>query len=143
LEDHLPTDLQASVHVTGHDATRWGLYEQNVYDRILLDAPCSSERHVLNDPKALAQWSPSRTRTLAQQAIALLCSALEALRPGGWLLYSTCSISPHENEQVLEKFRLKRPGKWSLLDQATILPDEHTGAGPLFWALLQKETASG
>jgi 16S rRNA C967 or C1407 C5-methylase (RsmB/RsmF family) len=137
IEDHLPPKWRDNITVTGHDATRWGLHEQNVYDRVLLDAPCSSERHVVRSASHLAQWSPGRTRTLAQQALAMLCAALEALKPGGTLLYSTCSISPEENDGTLERFAAKRPGLWRLVERNLTLPDE-AGEGPLFYAVIEK-----
>ena len=138
IEEHLPEPWRANIAVTGHDASRWGLHEQNVYDRVLLDAPCSSERHVVRSAPHLAQWSPGRTRALAQQSLAMLCAALEALKPGGTLLYSTCSISPDENEAVLERFAAKRPGQWTLERQSLTLPDDAEGEGPLFYAVIQK-----
>jgi len=138
VADHLPAAWKANVRVTGFDATRWGLYEQEAYDRILLDAPCSSERHLVHSPAHLAEWSPNRTKTLAQQGLAMLCAALEALRPGGSLLYSTCSISPEENEGLLGRFAAKRPGRFEVAGQTLVLPDAAAGEGPLFWALLKK-----
>ena len=109
IEEHLSPDLRSNLTITGHDATTWGLHEQQAYDRVLLDAPCSSERHLIHNPSYLADWSPGRTRTLARQAMAMLCAGLEALRPGGWLLYSTFSISPEENEVLLERFAGRHP----------------------------------
>jgi len=137
IEDHLPPEWRSNVTVTGHDAAKWGLYEQNVYDKILLDAPCSSERHVLRSPAHLAEWSSGRTRTLARQQLTMLCAALEALKPGGTLVYSTCSISPDENGGVLERFAAKRRGSWTLLEQSLTLPDAD-GEGPLFYAVIRK-----
>jgi 16S rRNA C967 or C1407 C5-methylase (RsmB/RsmF family) len=138
VEEHLPVELRSVVTVTGYDATRWGLHEQGVYDKILLDAPCSSERHLVHSPAHLAQWSPNRTKSLAQQALAMLCAALEALKPGGRLLYSTCSISPEENQDLLERFSSKREGRWVLVEQNLDLPDTADGEGPLFRALIEK-----
>jgi len=138
VAEHLPEEWQACITVTGFDATRWGLYEQSRYDRVLLDAPCSSERHLVHSPQHLAQWSPRRTKVLAQQAVAMLCAALEALKSGGTLVYSTCSISPEENEGVLDRFALKRPRLWTLVDSQLVLPDVAAGEGPLFWARLHK-----
>jgi len=138
VADHLPPECQTNLLVTGYDATRWGLHEKARYDRVLLDAPCSSERHLVRNPGHLAVWSPSRTKTLAQQALAMLCAALEALKPGGRLVYSTCSISPEENEGLLERFAAKRPGLWVLQERNLLLPDEADGQGPLFWAVIEK-----
>lgn len=56
ISEHLPEETAARITVTGHDAAKWCLYEKDAYDRILLDAPCSSERHVLTSPPHLAKW---------------------------------------------------------------------------------------
>ncbi|MEI8093972.1 MAG: SAM-dependent methyltransferase [Spirochaetales bacterium] len=138
VDEHLPPAWRNNLRITGRDATRWGLYEQNCYDRILLDAPCSSERHVVQSPKHLELWTLHRTKSLAQQGLALLCAALEALKPDGVLVYSTCSISPTENEEVLDRFEGKRKGLWKLEELSMESPDTHDGAGPLFWARLRK-----
>ncbi len=149
LKNHLPPEWQESVEVTAHDATKWGLYEQEAYDRILLDAPCSSERHVLNDAKALKIWKPSRPKTLAIQQFAMLAAALEAVKVEGFILYSTCSIEPAENEGVIEKLFTKRAGRFTLGHIAPseaeacrygsiILPDRADGRGPLYFCLIRR-----
>ena len=149
LDKHLPSPWRAVVSITSHDATKWGLYEQQAYDAVLLDAPCSSERHVFNDPKALSAWSPSRPKRLAIQQFAMLAAALEAVRVGGTVLYSTCSVSPAENEDVIEKLQVKRPGRFEEIpcDSAfaeprahghIILPDASGGRGPLYYCLLRR-----
>ncbi|NCC65533.1 MAG: RsmB/NOP family class I SAM-dependent RNA methyltransferase, partial [Spirochaetia bacterium] len=112
ITDHLDEPWRNNIVVTGHDASRWALYEQEAYDKILLDAPCSSERHVISDPKALSLWSASRPKHLAIMQFAMLASALEAVKVGGQILYSTCSINPMENQMVLEKLAKKRPGRF-------------------------------
>lgn len=149
LEEHLPDSFRQPITITSHDATKWGLHEQNAYDAILLDAPCSSERHVLQDPKALSQWSPSRTKHLAVQQFAMLAAALEAVRPGGHILYSTCSIARTENEDVIAKLAHKRSGRYEEVPVAApraeqlghgsiILPDAAEGRGPLYFCLLRR-----
>lgn len=149
LEDHLPQEIRMRVAVTGHDATRWSLYKKDQYDRILLDAPCSSERHVLVDQKALSIWSPSRPRHLAIQQFAMLAAALDAVKIGGYILYSTCSINPIENELVIEKLYTKRSGRFveetceadftQRLDHGSIiLPDAAEGRGPLYFCLIRR-----
>ncbi|MDC7230545.1 MAG: RsmB/NOP family class I SAM-dependent RNA methyltransferase [Sphaerochaetaceae bacterium] len=150
VKDHLSEAERAIVQVTAHDATRWSLYEQNVYDRVLLDAPCSSERHVLHDPKALAMWSPSRPKRLAITQFAMLAAALEAVKVGGYILYCTCSINPMENERVVEKLFEKRVGRFTIMDSAQagseekdygsiILPDQGEGRGPLYFCLIRRD----
>lgn len=138
LDQHLPPRLRSTVTVTGHDGSRWGLREPQGYDRVLLDAPCSSERHVLASPPHLALWSPARPRNLAHQGLALLCAAFDALRPGGLLVYSTCAVNPAENEAVVESLGRKRPGGFEVVEQVGVQPDRDAGEGPLYWAVLRR-----
>lgn len=149
LEEHLAAPFREPVEVTSHDATRWGLYEQEVYDRILLDAPCSSERHLVSDPKYLDAWSPGRGRRLSAQAFAMAAAALDALKKGGILLYSTCTINDDENDGVMEKLFKRRDGMAELVQPETalgrptrfgrlILPHRDGGLGPMYLALVRK-----
>jgi 16S rRNA C967 or C1407 C5-methylase (RsmB/RsmF family) len=148
VDDYLPPDVRESITLTGHDATRWCLHEKHAFDAILLDAPCSSERHLLAAPERLADWKAGRTRRLAQQQYAMLASALDVVRVGGHVLYSTCSISPLENDGPVEKLLKKRAGRVETVNashplaEATshgwlILPDRN-GHGPIFYALLKR-----
>ena len=155
LDDCLSPELRAVVKVTGHDSTTWSLHEKDAYDRILLDAPCSSERHVLTDPKALSQWSPNRPKQLAVQQFAMLAAALDAARDGAFILYSTCSICPLENEQIIDKLAKRRAGRFEEVDMLQthpelkdlseglphgriVLPDVQDGSGPLYFCLIRK-----
>ncbi len=149
IADHLDERAQATITVTSHDATKWSLYEQGAYDKIFLDAPCSSERHVLTDAKALGEWSPSRPRRLATTQFAMLAAALEAVRVGGLILYSTCSINSGENEGNMEKLALRRAGRFVeeplVIEGAErrawgqiILPDSTSGTGPLYLCLIRR-----
>lgn len=147
LSEHLPEPSLTTVKVTGHDATRWGLYEQDTYDRILLDAPCSSERHVLGSAAHLARWSPSRSRRLAVQAYAMLAAAYTAVKKGGLIVYSTCALSPLENDGVIKKLRSKRGVSIEMDDSLPgekteygiqIAPDRDGGLGPMYIARLRK-----
>lgn len=72
------------------------------FDKILLDAPCSSEaRFDADDPGSFSHWSPHKVAECAYKQKALLHSALMALRVGGAIVYCTCSFSPEENERVV------------------------------------------
>ncbi|RMG19827.1 MAG: RsmB/NOP family class I SAM-dependent RNA methyltransferase [Deltaproteobacteria bacterium] len=149
LDLYLPPELRARVRVTGHDARRWGLHEPARYDRILLDAPCSTDRHVLADPAALARWSPARPRQLCTLQRAMLASALDALRPGGTLVYATCSLCPEENDGAIAWLHRKRPGRFEVLEPGGsrgsptefgcfLRPDRDGGSGPLYFARLRR-----
>ena len=147
LDSHLPAQTRALVDVTGHDARKWGLYEQNSYDRVLLDAPCSSERHVLSAPDHLARWSPARTKQLAMQAHAMLVAAHDAVIPGGMVLYATCALSPLENDGVVQKLLKKRKMLVAAIEMPwgestdygwQIWPDTAGGRGPIYLSRLVK-----
>ncbi len=125
--EHLPPSIAETIKVTGHDAARWGQIKPAAYDRIILDVPCSSERHVVQEAKYLAQWSESRSNRLAQQAYSFALSALQALKPGGGLLYATCALSTRENDDVIDRVltRILKKG-----DMAVITDNSRKIAGP-------------
>lgn len=87
-----------SVTVIEADATNPGMAPG--FDRVLLDAPCSDLGALASRPDARWRKSPAAIERLAQVQSELLQRAREALRPGGTLVYSTCTISRRENEEV-------------------------------------------
>ena len=103
VEEHIPSRIKENITVTCSDGAVWCKTKSNCFDRILLDAPCSSERHVLQDEKYLAQWSPARIKTLSMEQWALLSNAYRMLKDNGILLYSTCALAPKENDEVIER----------------------------------------
>ena len=78
------------------------------FDKILVDAPCSGEGMFRKAPEVAAAWSPERVEFFAKQQRSIAESAVRMLRPGGMLLYSTCTFSAEENEGtaawLLERF---------------------------------------
>eukprot|EP00762_Andalucia_godoyi_P001377 ANDGO_04833.mRNA.1 Ribosomal RNA small subunit methyltransferase F len=97
--------------VIGIDATNpsklFAKFAPHSFDFILVDAPCSSERHLLADPAEMEKWSPARTVQNAQRQLQLLLSAAHLIKPSGRVVYSTCSISPLENDSVVDNFTRK------------------------------------
>ncbi|MCS6810451.1 MAG: RsmB/NOP family class I SAM-dependent RNA methyltransferase [Tepidimonas sp.] len=92
------------------DGTVVGRRVPQRFDRVLLDAPCSSEAQFTRlDPTSWAHWSLRKVRASAALQARLLRSAVQALRPGGVLVYSTCSMSPQENELVLDALLREQP----------------------------------
>lgn len=73
----------------------------NLFDRVLLDAPCSGDGILCKDRHMLSFWSPEDAQKKCTLQIGLLRAAFHTLRPGGRLVYSTCSLSTEENEDVL------------------------------------------
>lgn len=149
IQNYIPYPVRQRVWVKGQDASRWGLKHPESADRVLLDAPCSGERHLLESEEDMKNWSARRGEGLAQRQYALLCSALMTLLPGGYVLYSTCSLNPIENEGVIQKLFKKKEGFKEVHVQCEIpgeprpfgqifLPDV-LGFGPLYFCLLQKD----
>lgn len=105
--ESLPENLQKKLRISCSDASTWCRRETESYDAILLDAPCSSERHVLTDSKYLGTWSPSRIKSLAMEEWALLSCAWRLLKVNSYLLYSTCALNPCENDELISKLLKK------------------------------------
>lgn len=85
------------------DGRTLGRDHPEAFDRVLLDAPCSGEGLFLADrPATWRRWSLNEVRKLASLQRKLFSSAFAALKPGGILVYSTCTLSPEENEQLVE-----------------------------------------
>jgi 16S rRNA (cytosine967-C5)-methyltransferase len=73
------------------------------FDRILVDAPCSGTGTLARNPEIKWRLRPSDLPDLQERQVRLLRNALELLKPGGRLVYSTCSLEREENEAVIEK----------------------------------------
>lgn len=160
---HMADSVRRRVSISGKDGATLCRNPANSFDRILLDAPCSSERHVLASPRHLAQWSPARIKSLAVAQWSLLSSAYRMLRPGGYLLYATCALSPEENDRVVARLE----GKFADVELVRelppvpesvarfcsaalpepeltergfhVLPDTADGCGPLYFSLIYKK----
>ena len=78
-------------------------------DRVLVDAPCSNLGVLRRNPDAKWRRRPDDFVTLATTQAAILDAAGELVRPGGVLVYATCSLEPEENEAVVAGFRARRP----------------------------------
>lgn len=167
VETCLPPSISERVKTSCSDGATWCTRQTECFDRILLDAPCSSERHVLADPKYLNTWSPSRIKTVTTEQWALLSSAYRLLKSGGVLLYSTCALCPQENDGMIERlfkkfnkdgkaFELIEPDVGKGLSEIAdffketlpqfektqfgymIMPDKQLGAGPIYFSIVRK-----
>ena len=100
----------ADAKVSLNDGKIFGSRYTDFFDKILLDAPCSGEGLIyLNSNKPLRFWSIRKVNISSIIQRELIDSAFKALKPGGTLIYSTCTLEPEENEGVvtflLEKYK--------------------------------------
>ena len=79
------------------------------FDRILVDAPCSGEGMFRRQPEARDEWSENSPRGCADRAMEILHEAAKMLKPGGVMVYSTCTFNDTENEGVLARFTREHP----------------------------------
>lgn len=74
------------------------------FDRVLIDAPCSGEGMFRKEEAAVTDWSEETVAMCARRQLEILHSACRMVRPGGRLVYSTCTFAPQENEGVIAAF---------------------------------------
>lgn len=85
-----------NVYVTQNDPADLR-FLQNSFDIVLVDAPCSGEGLFRKDPLAVSEWSPNAVVACVTRQHKLLSEAAALVRPGGWLVYSTCTFNDREN----------------------------------------------
>jgi NOL1/NOP2/sun family putative RNA methylase len=92
-----------NVAVTREDARNHSLkpFGGAEYDRALVDVPCSCEGTIRKNPTALDEWSLDHVHGITGVQKGILRRAVQATRPGGTVVYSTCTFAPEENEAVL------------------------------------------
>ncbi len=98
---------------------------QGVYNKILVDAPCSGTGTIRKSLKTVAMWNPDMIRRLAKEQKKLLSHAFSLLKPGGTLVYSTCSVEPEEDEEVVGWLLDHEPQAHT---EKIDLPIQHKGA---------------
>lgn len=125
-------------------ASRW----KGVFDAVLADVPCSGEGMFRREPGTRNEWSPEKASGCVSRQREILSAAAELVRPGGRLVYSTCTFNPDENENMIrwflnghseweaESFRL--PGADGENGVFTCYPHRTKGEGQ-FAALLRKK----
>jgi 16S rRNA (cytosine1407-C5)-methyltransferase len=90
--------------------------KMQVFDKILLDAPCSAEgRFSLKESKSFAFWSIRKIHEMAYKQKGLLLHASRLLKPEGRLIYSTCTLAPEENEEAIDWLLRKTGGALSVV----------------------------
>ena len=79
------------------------------FDRVLIDAPCSGEGMFRKEEAAVTDWSPETVEMCARRQAEILHSGARLVRPGGRLVYSTCTFAPQENEEAVAQFLQTHP----------------------------------
>ena len=128
LEANAKTQGVSNTKIVNAPAQRiWQMYKE-YFDKTLVDVPCSMEgRFDTHEPKTYAGWSFKKVKTLAKDQKWILRSAVSATKVGGMIVYSTCTISPEENEGVIDWILKKEKGK--LRVETIVLPGIQTMQG--------------
>jgi len=152
--------IRTRVSVLAENITKWGVDNvivtnndpkdfaavQDYFDLIVVDAPCSGSGLFRKDPNALNEWSEENVALCHQRQQRIIADIMPSLKEGGILIYSTCSYSPHENEEVLdwmmeemgmESVQLKLNENWNITE--TISPKHKTSGYRFYPDKLQGE----
>ena len=120
LKENLIKWGQSNVVVTNNDPADFQHFE-GAFDFIVVDAPCSGEGMFRKDPTAIQEWSESNLQLCSERQKRILADIWPCLKPGGKLIYSTCTYNPNENETILD---------WLVEEwQAESIPVTHSFAG--------------
>lgn len=112
--------------------TFWKKYPEQ-FDKTLVDVPCTMEGRIrCDDPDSYKDWSPHKVKDLSVRQQYLLRSAIASTKVGGTIVYSTCTLSPEENEGVID-WILKKEGEAVTVESITI-PGLSSGHGITQWS---------
>ncbi|CAB1436627.1 unnamed protein product [Pleuronectes platessa] len=107
LHSYLPKHFftEKNLRITTFDGTKWGEIERNTFDRVLVDVPCTTDRHSLieDDNNIFNKIRTGERRKLPQLQLELLLAGIQAACLGGEIMYSTCTLSPIQNLSVVEQ----------------------------------------
>ncbi len=139
--------------LTGDARDPQTFWDGRPFDRILVDAPCTSTGVIRRHPDVKLLRRPSDTQSFAATQLAILRAAVPLLARGGRLLYATCSVLPQENEQVVSSLltleptlapadlRDGPPGALARGPGLQLLPGAQAGTDGFYYACLEKTTA--
>ncbi|NXL94246.1 NSUN4 methyltransferase, partial [Alectura lathami] len=105
LHSYVPKKIRESVTVTSHDGRDWGELEGTTFHKVLVDVPCTTDRHsVMEENNNIFHKRRTKERQmLPMLQLQLLMAGILATKPGGEVVYSTCSLSQLQNEYVVER----------------------------------------
>ncbi|MFM2484037.1 16S rRNA (cytosine(1407)-C(5))-methyltransferase RsmF [Celerinatantimonas yamalensis] len=120
----------ANVALTNYNADVFGRWLPETFNGILLDAPCSGEGTLRKDPHAMSNWSIDHVNEIAALQLQLLDSALHALKTGGVVIYSTCTLNHLENQHVIANLQARFPDAVEVLPLAKLFNGAHQALTP-------------
>ena len=129
--------LGVSATLQCGDATQKQWWDKKLFDRILIDAPCSGTGVIRRHPDIKFLRHPEDITRLAETQLAMLNNLWPMLQPGGLLLYATCSILPQENDMVVKQFHAEATNA-KVLKTWQILP-QHNGPDGFYYCQIQKK----
>jgi len=124
--------------VVNHDARHFPNLPEDGYDRILVDAPCTGTGTTRKNPDVWSRWKPNGGRSMQKLQIDILSRAARLVKPGGRIVYSTCSLDPIENEAVVAEVLRNNPSLSLSLAQDAI-PDLTASPGMNEWPALSDD----
>ena len=119
------------------DATRVDSSMVEKADRVLVDAPCTGLGVVRRKPEIKYKERNMEMELLPKKQLAILSASSSYVKPGGRLLYSTCTVNPEENERVVEQFLKKNPS-FERVERTLLLPNVN-GTDGFFICVMKKE----
>ena len=123
--------------VTNEDSFVLASHFPGFFNAIQVDAPCSGEGMFRKLPEAIEQWSPENVAICAARQKEILDNAAVMLKPGGVIVYSTCTFSKEENEDVIEYF-LERHPDFTLEEMERFWPHKVDGEGHFVAKLVRR-----
>lgn len=123
--------------VTNEDSFVLASHFPGFFNAIQVDAPCSGEGMFRKLPEAIEQWSPENVAICAARQKEILDNAAVMLKPGGVIVYSTCTFSKEENEDVIECF-LERHPDFTLEEMERFWPHKVDGEGHFVAKLVRR-----
>jgi 16S rRNA (cytosine1407-C5)-methyltransferase len=125
-----------NVGVTSFNGESFGQWYPNMFDAVLLDAPCSMQNLRNTESHPMREITESERQNLSGRQQRLLESALQAVRPGGEVVYATCTLSPEEDEMVLQQIKGQFGSALEIVQMDARLPQPAPGlaayAGQVF-----------
>ena len=139
LESNLPRLGITNVKTKAYDSTKLlDIFDENTFDKILLDAPCSGLGVVRRKPDILINLEQNKLDEIISIQQQLIDQAVKLLKVGGTLVYSTCTLNKKENEKQVEYLLNKYPN-FKLVENKIIFPHQYDSDGFFIAKLIKEE----